>query len=74
MPGVHLRVACCFKPAARLDAARQIRLDHAGGEFRLAWIAGRRRGGGWSASEEEGVGLADEVQYRKAAMPDLSNQ
>src|SRR5713226_2519390 len=55
-----------------MDASGQIRHDHAGGQFRLAWPAGRRGGRGRRPPQEESAGLADEVQFGKKAVADLS--
>src|SRR5450631_3046227 len=61
-----------LKSAAGVDASGQIRPDHAGGQFLLAGVAGRRGCRGRRAAEEKGVGLADEVQLGKKAPADLS--
>src|SRR5258707_2772648 len=56
-----------------MDASGQIRHDHAGGQFLPAWPAGRRGGRGRRPSEEKSTGLADEVQFGKKAVADLSS-
>src|SRR5450631_4174180 len=57
-----------------MDASGQIRHDHAGGQFRLAWPAGRRGGRGRRPPQEESAGLADDVQFGKKAVADLSGR
>src|ERR1700676_1166041 len=57
-----------------MDAPGQVRHDHAGGQFFLARYAGRRDRCGWSSTEEESPGLADEVQFGKQTAADLSNR
>src|SRR5216684_1146948 len=74
VPRIHLRMAHALEPAARMDASRQVRHDHVGGQFHLAWIAGRRGGRGRGPSQEKSAGLADEVQFGKKAVADLSGR
>src|SRR5438132_2312800 len=74
MPRIHLRMADCIKSAAGMDASRQVGPDPAGGQFHLAWPAGRRGRRRRDPAQAKGAGLAEEVRFGKEAASDLSDR